>query len=488
MRNILFILAALVRFGAFGQTNIPTRQMLADTNGVVKWPTNITRIRIGGTDYTNLLGFGLSITNGQLSVDTTQLPAGSGGDGLITSVADDFDVSAGELTLTNALGTGPLVRQSAASGSGTVTSVGAESTVSGLAFSNSPVTSSGTLTLTGTVAVASGGTGATDAETARSNLGVLSSRWLTGFGVPSDFSYGKGTYYVNLSTFQVWEQTDDSEWSDIPYFIMGAGVYQPINPYLTAMANGTAVALAQTNSISVSAPLLIAGSSVTIGGTNALEFAATHLTEAEASALYQRTNANLTTLAGASITGAGDFMRTRTGVPREIWIPANAMTPTVEPPTAATNVWATATDGQLIEAWDFSASTTNALNWTMALPIAWDGGTVKAKVAWKQVTAESTSTNRWAIGGGSVANGETAGNTLGTLVMLSAVGANDTNVVSITDATGAITIGGSPSAGHLTWFTIRRHPGDTGDNSSVLARLLGVQLQFTETTTEPSAW
>lgn len=40
-------------------------------------------------------------------------------------------------------------------GSGTVTSVGAASTVSGLAFSNSPVTSSGTLTLTGTVAAAS---------------------------------------------------------------------------------------------------------------------------------------------------------------------------------------------------------------------------------------------------------------------------------------------------------------------------------------------
>jgi hypothetical protein len=124
----------------------------------------------------------------------------------------------------------------------------------------------------------------------------------------------------------------------------------------------------------------------------------------------------------------------------------------------------------------------------MALPLAWDGSTVKAKVVWKQVAAEATSTNRWAVGGGSVSNGETAGNTMGSLVMLSAVGANDTNIVSITDATAAITIGGTPSSGHLTWFTIRRHPGDAGDNSTVLARLFGVHLQYTETPTEPTAW
>lgn len=425
-----------------------------------------------------------------LMVPTTLTPAT--GDLLIWSGSQWVPLNRGSsgqvLTATSSSITWSNVPSGGGGGSGTVTSVGASTTVSGLAFTGSPVTESGTLSLTGIVDVASGGTGATDAGMARTNLGVLSSRWLSGFGVPSDFSYGKGTYYVNLSTFQVWEQTDTNEWSDIPYFIMGAGVYQPISSYLTAMVNGTPVGVAQTNTISVSAPLLVAGASATVGGTNVLDFAASHLTESEASALYQRTNANLTALAGASVTGSGNFMRTRTGVPREIWIPANAMTPTSDTPTPATNVWATATDGQRVEAWDFSATSTNALNWTLALPIAWDGGTVKAKVAWKQVAAEATSTNRWAIGGGSVANGETAGNTLGTLVMLSAVGANDTNVVSITDATGAITIGGSPSAGHLTWFTIRRHPGDTGDNSSVLARLLGVQFQFTETTTEPSAW
>jgi hypothetical protein len=88
-------------------------------------------------------------TNGQvLTMDGTNVvwatPTGSGGGGLVESVSDDFEVTGGELTLTNALGTGPLVRQSAASGAGTVTSVGL-SLPSIFSVSGTPVESSGTL-------------------------------------------------------------------------------------------------------------------------------------------------------------------------------------------------------------------------------------------------------------------------------------------------------------------------------------------------------
>ena len=57
-------------------------------------------------------------------------------------------------------------------GGGSVTSVNANSTVSGLSFSGGPITSSGTLTLAGTLAVAGGGTGATTASGARTALGA----------------------------------------------------------------------------------------------------------------------------------------------------------------------------------------------------------------------------------------------------------------------------------------------------------------------------
>jgi len=56
------------------------------------------------------------------------------------------------------------------SGSGTVTSVNASGGSTGLTFSGGPVTTSGTLTLAGTLAVTNGGTGATTANAALNNL------------------------------------------------------------------------------------------------------------------------------------------------------------------------------------------------------------------------------------------------------------------------------------------------------------------------------
>lgn len=55
-------------------------------------------------------------------------------------------------------------------GGGTVTSVAASGGTTGLTFSGSPITSTGTLTLGGTLAIASGGTGGTTAADARTNL------------------------------------------------------------------------------------------------------------------------------------------------------------------------------------------------------------------------------------------------------------------------------------------------------------------------------
>jgi hypothetical protein len=58
-------------------------------------------------------------------------------------------------------------------GGGTVTSVAASGGTTGLTFSGSPITTSGTLTLGGTLAIASGGTGATTAADALTNLGAI---------------------------------------------------------------------------------------------------------------------------------------------------------------------------------------------------------------------------------------------------------------------------------------------------------------------------
>jgi hypothetical protein len=60
----------------------------------------------------------------------------------------------------------------AGTGNGSVTSVGLSGGTTGLTASNSPITSSGTFTLSGTLVVANGGTGSTTASGARTNLGL----------------------------------------------------------------------------------------------------------------------------------------------------------------------------------------------------------------------------------------------------------------------------------------------------------------------------
>jgi hypothetical protein len=58
------------------------------------------------------------------------------------------------------------------SGGGTVTSVAVSGGTTGLTISGSPITTSGTITLAGTLAVANGGTGATTASAARTSFGA----------------------------------------------------------------------------------------------------------------------------------------------------------------------------------------------------------------------------------------------------------------------------------------------------------------------------
>lgn len=58
-------------------------------------------------------------------------------------------------------------------GSGTVTSVAISGGTTGFSFSGSPITTSGTFTLSGTLAIANGGTNATSASAARTSLGLV---------------------------------------------------------------------------------------------------------------------------------------------------------------------------------------------------------------------------------------------------------------------------------------------------------------------------
>lgn len=153
-----------------GTTGLTTSGGPVTTSGTITLAGTLA-VANGGTGQT-------SYTDGQLLIGNTS----TGGLSKATLTAGS------NITITNAGGS-ITISATGGGGSGTVTSVAASGGSTGLTFSGSPITTSGTLTLGGTLAVASGGTGATSASGARLNLDVPST---TGGGA-------SGTWGINIS-------------------------------------------------------------------------------------------------------------------------------------------------------------------------------------------------------------------------------------------------------------------------------------------------
>lgn len=112
------------------------------------------------------------------------------------------------------------------------------------------------------------------------------------------------------------------------------------------------------------------------------------------------------------------------------------------------------------------------------MPLNYDGGTITAKVYWSHPATTTNFAVAWKIAAVSLTNAEALNRALGTAVQVNDSGGTE-GVLYISDATGPITIAGTPAAGELVHFDIHRVADDaTNDTLAVDAYLHGVLISY----------
>lgn len=164
-----------------------------------------------------------------------------------------------------------------------------------------------------------------------------------------------------------------------------------------------------------------------------------------------------------------------------IFIPAGAMVP------SATNG---ATPGTIDftnvkrDTMAFSNAVGQGAEFSVVMPEDWDGGTVRAKLMWTaydSTKAEQGEVVAWKIGAISTPD-EGAITVAPTNYATVTDNLSQVNELHRTGATGALTMDGTPGAGNLAHFVVKRDPtAETANPMDTEALLLGVWLQYGRT-------
>jgi len=173
---------------------------------------------------------------------------------------------------------------------------------------------------------------------------------------------------------------------------------------------------------------------------------------------------------------------------RTIWVDAGSMVPSVTNGAAAGTEEASTND-VMNDFFAFDSSTDEYVQFKVVMPEQWDGGTVKAKFYWKPSSSTTTSHDcQWGIQATAHADGGTIDSAFGTAAVATTdvVLGTAAGRVHISLASGACTIAGSPAEGELVYFRVFRDI--SGDDLNEDAHLLGVNIQYKESSTASAAW
>ena len=114
--------------------------------------------------------------------------------------------------------------------------------------------------------------------------------------------------------------------------------------------------------------------------------------------------------------------------------------------------------------------------------------TIKAKFYWKPSDGSDTNSVIWGIQANALTHDEAIDDAFGTAVTVTQACTGTDNDLHITNATGDVTIAGSPGEGKLVIFQVYRDANAGGDNYDNDAHLLGVNIQYREVGTPSQSW
>jgi hypothetical protein len=171
-----------------------------------------------------------------------------------------------------------------------------------------------------------------------------------------------------------------------------------------------------------------------------------------------------------------------------IWIPASAMIPcTTDGATASTEEYGTNDiDLDILAFSSESDLTEERAQFNLVMPAGWDRSTIKAKFYWTNASgASAADTVEWGLKAGALSNDDAIDAALGTPQVISDTLLADGDL-HISDATPAITVGGTPALEDMIQFEVYRNVDGTDDMVED-AWLIGLVIEYKKTNTV-SAW
>lgn len=160
----------------------------------------------------------------------------------------------------------------------------------------------------------------------------------------------------------------------------------------------------------------------------------------------------------------------------DIWVPVQAMYPTADGGSSNITTVEVTEGNPELRVMDFDTTTTEYAQFSIAMPKSWDEGTITYEAYW--TASSGTGGVSWGLQAVGISNDDAIATAFGTAQVVddTLIATND---LHISPTSSALTVGGTPTAGDITFFQVYRDTADANDTLSADARLIGIKLHYT---------